>query len=186
MLINFRLRLMFLFLVMMCICGVIFILYQRSDIRLCFVDAHPMEPNDTDSLYKLGIERLEDILQAKVQPKRGKSIFFHETSCPRISSNNAECADTMDWNMVHLNARQACAVESAALHNPNSQIFVLFASPRYKSTNKTVGSKTGPKALLEAILSYENVYLRNLNLWTYAANTPIYDWLKDGILFKSR
>lgn len=199
MLINFRLRFMFLFLILLCVIGVIINLYQKPDIRLCFVDPHPIqqplgEQTDSDNYYDWGLEKLEDILLAKIQPIPGKSIFFHETSCPQMqtgatSTFDKNAKEPVHWNMAQLNARQACAIESSALHNPNSQVFVLFASPRYKFVNSSSNSgnvKTGNEAILDAILSYSNVHLRNINLWTYAANTPISDWLKDGALFKSR
>lgn len=190
MLVNFRLRIMFIFLVVLCIIGVIVTLYQKPDVRLCFMDNHPFLQNNTNS-PELGLEKLEDILLAKIQPTPGKSIFFHETTCPQMPSASKLTQISLEkalkegfhLNMVKLNARQACAIESAALHNPSSQVFVLFASPRYKMFNTTTGSGD---PLIEAILSYDNVHLRNLNLWTYAAGTPIYEWLKDGALFKSR
>ncbi|KNC33417.1 hypothetical protein FF38_09861 [Lucilia cuprina] len=197
MLVNFRLRFMFLFLVILCIIGVIFTLYQKPDIRLCFVDSPNVVQsqsvgNENSSSDLWGLEKLEDILLAKIQPTPGKSIFFHETSCPQLQNNlktlNSIDKEAFHWHMVKLNARQACAIESAALHNPNSQVFVLFASPRYKYNNSNRNSSSvrdSEEALIDAILSYKNVQLRNLNLWTYAANTPIYDWLKDGALFKS-
>lgn len=198
MLINFRLRFMFLFLIILCVIGVLINLYQKPDIRLCFVDSHPIQLEQdeqqslNDNYYEWGLEKLEDILLAKVQPKPGKSIFFHETSCPQMQTDvkstfDKNIKEPIHWNMAKLNARQACAIESSALHNPNSQVFVLFASPRYKFINGSSDSvKMGNEAILEAILSYDNVHLRNINLWTYAANTPISDWLKDGALFKSR
>lgn len=209
MLVNFRLRIMFLFLLILCIIGVIITLYQKPDIRLCFMDTHPLQgnvDNESNTSTDLGLEKLEDILLAKIQPIPGKSIFFHETSCPQTQSAvqtfqlglEKALKEGFHWNMAKLNARQACAIESSALHNPNTEIFVLFASPRYKYANKNNSSSsssssngggsdiTGNDAILEAILTYENVHLRNLNLWTYAANTPIYDWFKDGTLFKSR
>lgn len=45
---------------------------------------------------------LPNILESWTQPKNGNNIFFHETSC---SSDG----------VVKLNARQACAVESAGI-----------------------------------------------------------------------
>ncbi|KAL9915948.1 LOW QUALITY PROTEIN: lactosylceramide 4-alpha-galactosyltransferase-like [Glossina fuscipes fuscipes] len=39
--------------------------------------------------------------------------------------------------------------------------------------------------ILSAALSYKNIHLRNVNMWTDSATTPMYKWLKDGELFKS-
>ncbi len=73
--------------------------------RECFLGSHKL--NDT----------LIDILKSEVKPlESGKNIFFHETSC---SPENG---------ILNLNARQACAIESAARVNPHMKVFVLFAS----------------------------------------------------------
>lgn len=133
-----------------------------------------------DSPFENNSSKLEDVLFSRVQPDPGRSIFFHETTCPHLSSMQRSdvYGEGVHLNVVKLNPRQACAIESAAIHNPSSKVFVLFASPRFKNSNSS-------DPIIDAILSYKNVYLRNLNLWTYAAGTPVYDLLKDGALFKS-
>lgn len=47
------------------------------------------------------IKYLEDILFSERQPKRGKSIFFHETSCSTnyLVQLNARCVRMMDTNV---------------------------------------------------------------------------------------
>ncbi|XP_034474390.1 lactosylceramide 4-alpha-galactosyltransferase-like [Drosophila innubila] len=113
---------------------------------------------------------LGDVLLTEPKPTPGKTIFFLETSCPH------------NPHSLQLTARQACAIESAALHNPNFQVFVLFASPRNHPQDNSSGIN---EPLIDAILSYPNVQLRQLNLMRYAADTPIDDWFKDGQLFRS-
>lgn len=77
--------------------------------------------------------------------------------------------------------RQACAIESAAKANPDWDVFVLFASP--------VGflneSSAHPQPAVKALLNYSNVYLRNVNLWTYAKDTQVEEWINTGELFLS-
>lgn len=74
--------------------------------------------------------------------------------------------------------RQACAIESAALNNPDRDIFVLFASP--------VGYNNQSKIpIIESLLSYSNINLRNVDLWKYAEGTSIHGWFDDGKLFQS-
>lgn len=173
---------MFLFLLILCVIGVVLNFYHRPDLSLCFMDSPALLDRvggDNHTFMKL-----DDVLMAPIQPEPGRSIFFHETSCPQMSSLRSEdlmtTPESLHLNLVKLNARQACAVESAARNNPLLKVFVLFASPRYKSPNTTIDP------IIEAILSYDNVFLRNLNLWSYAAGTPVYELLKDGALFKSR
>ncbi|KAH8402942.1 hypothetical protein KR222_000555, partial [Zaprionus bogoriensis] len=113
---------------------------------------------------------LEDILLSDVKPTAGRNIFFHEIGCHSPDARNT----------VNLTARQACAIESAALHNPNFQVFVLFASATYLQ-----GDTDLKNPITDALLSYGNVRFRQLNLWRYAESTPIEDWLKSGQLFQS-
>ncbi|XP_037040179.1 lactosylceramide 4-alpha-galactosyltransferase-like isoform X2 [Bradysia coprophila] len=112
------------------------------------------------------IQLLPDIMTATRKPNLGKSVFFHETSC-------------LD-GIATLNARQGCAIESAALANPTWDVFVLFASPVGFSNN------TEKAPALRALESYPNVHLRNVNLWTYAHDTPISSFIDNGQLFKSK
>ncbi|XP_031632385.1 lactosylceramide 4-alpha-galactosyltransferase-like [Contarinia nasturtii] len=114
------------------------------------------------------INFFEDVMKSGKHPTLGKTIFFHETSC---STNN----------LVHLNARQACAIESAALLNPNWDVFVMFASPVGCVLNET----TARPPIISALESYANINFRNINLWTYAANTPLEHWFLSDKLFFS-
>ncbi|XP_041449801.1 lactosylceramide 4-alpha-galactosyltransferase-like [Drosophila obscura] len=124
--------------------------------------------------------RLADILVAEPRPTPGRSIFFHETSC--YDAKNKEYN-----HLMKLNARQACAIESAALHNPNSQVFVLFVDRKYRLlVDSNGGNRWNQQPFIDAILSYKNVNLRRLNLWRYTADTPMEEWLKDGNLFGSQ
>lgn len=77
--------------------------------------------------------------------------------------------------------RQACAIESAALLNPNWDIFILFASPAGIS-NETIVQPP----LINALQSYTNIYFRNINLWSYSENTPLEDWFLSDELFQSQ
>ncbi|XP_062126039.1 lactosylceramide 4-alpha-galactosyltransferase-like [Drosophila sulfurigaster albostrigata] len=136
----------------------------------CFMDFEPTNlPIVAENEVESDLPKpLGDVLLTQPQPKPGRSIFFLETNC--ISGTK--------HHPLELTARQTCAIESAAKHNPNFQVFVLFASPRYQQ-------KEGEQPLIDAILSYPNVQLRQLNLMRFAVGTPIEDWLKDGKLFKS-
>lgn len=77
--------------------------------------------------------------------------------------------------------RQACAIESAALLNPNWGVFVLFASP----VGILNGTNESPP-IMSALKSYPNIHFRNIDLWTYSANTPLEDWFLSDKLFRSQ
>lgn len=66
----------------------------------------------------------------------------------------------------------------ARLH-PDRDIFVLFASP--------VGldhSKTPPK-MYDKLQEFRNIHWRNVDLWRYSTDTPIYNWMRSNQLFES-
>lgn len=139
---------------------------QQATLFQCYMDAKPLKKSEGKQL-----ESLEDVLYSEVRPTPGRSIFFHETPCHSPKKRY----------ILNLNARQACSIESAALNNPNLQIFVLFTSPTFlwKATKRRNSN-------IKALLGYKNVHFRQLNLWRYAENTPIEDWTKRGELFRSR
>ncbi|EDW68208.1 lactosylceramide 4-alpha-galactosyltransferase [Drosophila virilis] len=121
-------------------------------------------------LNRLGFNQniVEDVLLSRSKPPPGRTIFFIETSCHRAD---------FQYNLSSIKAHQACPIESAALHNPNMQVFVLFAC-------STHHAKSMP--IVDALLSYKNVQFRELTLERYAQDTPVADWIKNGKLFSSR
>lgn len=60
-------------------------------------------------------------------------------------------------------------------------VFVLFASPAGFSNNSSLHS---PYAI--ALKAHSNVFFRNVNLWTFAYETPFHDWMQKGELFESK
>lgn len=90
------------------------------------------------------------------------SIFFLETSCHSVPG-------------VHLTPRQACAVESAAKMNPDSEVYVLFPSPIVD--NASVSSPS-----VHQLFKYPNVKLRHVTMETYFQDTPLEAWYKSGML----
>lgn len=105
-------------------------------------------------------------------PPKGKSIFFHETSC-----NKAE-----GW-IIQINARQACAVESAANLNPNSTVYLLYTSPiRYPNVSMFSSHKY---KVLQELIKYKNIKIRRVDLKRYTQNTPLQSWFHTGQLNRS-
>lgn len=110
----------------------------------------------------------DDVLTSSARrPRAGDAnIFFHETTCRQPNTP------------ARLNARQACAIESAARAHPNGQIFVLFASPTGSqppppatSPNSSAGGRFDAVPLLRS--RYPNVHWRNVDVWRYADRTPV-------------
>ncbi|EDV99385.1 lactosylceramide 4-alpha-galactosyltransferase [Drosophila grimshawi] len=186
---NSRLRLIFLALIVLLVGGILLSYRWQTDVQLCFMDSNQTDTTlaTASAMSVLQLPRiLDNVLLTDPKPIPGRSIFFHETSChrPKRRRQRPGQRPNTQYNMLQLTARQACAIESAALHNPNFQVFVLFAGPTYRyHGNSSIGQRHQP--IIDAILSYKNIQLRQLNLWSYAAGTPIEEWLKDGQLFRS-
>ncbi|KAL7741841.1 hypothetical protein ACLKA6_012060 [Drosophila palustris] len=190
-------RLIFLVLFVLVVGSIVCLSYTwQEDAQLCFMAREHSESQPMGSLMdatNANIPRiLDDVLLTEPKPVPGRSIFFHETSCHRPNKRKRQRpgqSSDSQYNMLQLTARQACAIESAALHNPNFQVFVLFAGPTYhhvgNNTNSSGGSSQRQQPLIDALLSYKNVQFRQLNLWRYATGTPIEEWLNDGKLFRS-
>lgn len=98
------------------------------------------------------------------KPTPGKNIFFHETSC-------------FGEEGLVLNARQACAVESAARMNPTMTVYLLFVSKSDFSN--------GTREIVRHLLNYRNVKIRHIYTERYVKGTPLEAWYNSGILKKS-
>ncbi|KAL5276633.1 hypothetical protein ACFFRR_002072 [Megaselia abdita] len=130
---------------------------KNANLIECYKLGRPVPPD--------GI-RLFDVLESDRKPRPGKSIFFHETSCP-------------ESGFMILGPRQVCSIESAAKHNPNMDIFVLFTSPRYILRDKV------SKDLMRLLVSYDNIFLRNNDMWKYSENSSAAQFLETEQIFES-
>lgn len=117
---------------------------RAGDIACYFYESNSRQ-SDSNSVDggsdDLSLNDLEELRHSDVVPE---SIFFHETSC---HSGIAPL----------FTARQACAVESAAKMNPESQVYVLFPSPVLLK-NYTSNS------FLKQLKSYSNVHILHINM----------------------
>ncbi|XP_018313109.1 uncharacterized protein [Mycetomoellerius zeteki] len=98
------------------------------------------------------------------KPTSGRNIFFHETSC-------------FGDEGLTLNARQACAIESAARMNPSMTVYLLFIS-KSEFSNST-------RKIVRHLLNYSNVKIRHIDPQRYVKETPLDVWYNSGILKKS-
>lgn len=127
---------------------------------------------DLIECYKVGKplprygKRLLDVLDSERKPRPGKTIFFHETRC---SSDG----------FLKLGPREVCSIESAAKHNPNLDVFVLFTSPRFYLTKGTSND------LLRLQQTYNNIFLRNNDMWKYSNDTAVAKFLETEKIFES-
>ncbi|XP_044733080.1 lactosylceramide 4-alpha-galactosyltransferase-like [Chrysoperla carnea] len=125
----------------------------------CF-DEELTEPVPPDILPEMS-----DIL-----PNNRPPIFFIETSC------NSRLA-----GKIVLNSRQACAVESAAKMNPNSDIYVLMVA----ATTLNVSGDSTNDRIIQSLLSYRNIFFRHISLPNYTKNTLLEKLYQSKVLHYS-
>lgn len=120
-------------------------------------------------IYKIDQQPQEHLFEpynievAGNQPENGKSIFFIESG---------------DSTTVTFNARQACAIESAALTNPHLKIFVLYTSlSRLKKFKMTPA--------VEAFYSYPNVFINYMDAKRLSVGSPLEGFIKSEKLASS-
>ncbi|XP_076170548.1 lactosylceramide 4-alpha-galactosyltransferase isoform X2 [Ptiloglossa arizonensis] len=129
------------------------------------------EPGDYDNITcyetEVGANALQefDPESESDSPLENRNIFFHETSC-------------FDDNSLTLNVRQACAVESAAKMNPNTNVYLFFVSVS-KINDRS-------KEIFNRLQTYPNIKIRRIYPEKYVKNTPLELWYKSSVLRKSR
>lgn len=112
----------------------------------------------------------ENILDCReVEKDSEKNIFFVETSGVETNSLSPS-------KLANLKVRQACSVESAALMNPNSYIFVVFVSEFGLSNSSSI----------EVLKKFKNVIFLHLNLLEFTKNTPVEKWLREGKIYRTK
>lgn len=143
-------------------------IYLLSDQNTLYRLYYVLQPKAGISCYRFKTgATLPQISDIHPEIGKKKSIFFHETSCASFYNGK-----------ITISGRQACAVESAAKLNPNSQIFVLYASPGvFKFEENTISDK-----LLQALLIYPNVKILHVDYEEYTKNTPLEQIFRDGQL----
>lgn len=127
----------------------------------CTIFTRELFPSDSIACYRIKGESLPNILNET--PTKGKSIFFHETSCNSFINGKIE-----------ITARQACAVESAAKMNPNYEVYLLFTSTgliKYEGTESD--------RILRSLLSYQNLKIRHLDYESYTKGSPLEKFYSD-------
>lgn len=136
------------------LCAIV-LLEREFDPDLYFIHWKPLENISCHYL------EAEDVLpSADGMRFPEKSVFFHETSCKG-----------------GLDARQACAVESAARLHPDWKVNVLFTAP---ATSETIENCT---RLLD---TYRNLNYYRIHVVRYAKGTPLEKFIAGGALNRTR
>lgn len=119
-------------------------------------------PRDSIVCYRIQTESLPEVTNISI--RKGKSIFFHETSCKSFYNDK-----------ISISSRQACAVESAARTNPNYDVYLLFTSP---GIFKFEGDESDN--ILKGLLSYKNIKIMHLDYEKYTKGSPVEDLFSSG------
>lgn len=123
---------------------------------------YKFHPEESIFCYAAKESSLVDI--SEVEPKKGRSIFFHETSCSSLLDGK-----------ITINPRQACAVESAAKLHPDHEVYLLFTSPG-------TFAKGDDNHIIDALRKYENVKLLHVNFTRYVEGTKVQLLYENGQL----
>lgn len=83
-----------------------------------------------------------------------------------------------DLNQITLNARQGCAIESAALSHPNLDVVLLVIS------SNVLGSPVHP-VLNILINNYKNIRILHANVDQYFKGTPVENLHTSGRMLES-
>lgn len=137
---------------------VVFIFLFIFLIKLC-----KFKNNDESGNVVKSFQNILDCSQLKIDPVN--NIFFVETSGVEIASKPS-----------NLKVRQACAVESAAALNPNSNIFVVFVSDFGLSDSSA----------MEVLKTFKNVFFVHLDLLVFTKNTPVEKWMREGKIYQTK
>lgn len=133
---------------------------------------------------KAKIEFLVDILDGDMTTD-GNGIFLIQSTCIKdgLIQLNPRYVWFLYWFSLNrffiqifsnecFHFRQACAIESAALQNPDRQIYVIFIAPVGFAKNET---EVPP--VIKILQSYSNVNLRNLNISRFIDDPVVADWV---------
>lgn len=111
------------------------------------------------------LRKYENLYDAKFQPSNGQNIFLIETENSTVN--------------VTLNARQACAIESAAMVNPHLQVFVLYES-RERLENLLI------TPTVKAVLKYTNVQFNYIDKEQMSEGSPVEELMRSKKLSESK
>ncbi|XP_069685756.1 lactosylceramide 4-alpha-galactosyltransferase-like [Periplaneta americana] len=98
------------------------------------------------------------------EPVRGgRNVILIETLC----AAGANASDGVPG--LHLNQRQACTVESAAMMNPDATVYLLYTCP----INGQLGESS---TYVTELFTYPNVRIWQLDIPSFLRDTPLRDW----------
>jgi hypothetical protein len=110
-------------------------------------------------------DTLKDILNCELPEKsKGDNIFFVESSGANQS---------VAMIPASLTSRAACAIESAAIKNPKSNIFVVIVGK----------SRLADSKQMRVLKSFGNIHFVHLDLVPFSRSTPMGKWIESGKLF---
>jgi hypothetical protein len=131
---------------------------------VCFVGWHLLSFEDSTRTE----DTLRDILDCEYPENSiGNNIFFVES----FGFNKSAAI-----NPASLTSRAACAVESAAIKNPELKVFVVVVGKSRLEDSKQI----------RALKSFGNIHFVRLDLVPFSKTTPMGDWIEGGKLFISK
>jgi hypothetical protein len=122
---------------------------------------------NVDFFAEKHVKMLENIMTNKdVNLEKIEKMFFLDTTSLRNENKTS---------FATLTNRQACSVESAAMANPNSVIFVIFLDK----------SSLGSSDPMKALRTLKNVVFLRINFLEFVKDTLVEKWVKTGAIYNS-
>lgn len=113
--------------------------------------------------YSVGSHNFPKVISlGSIRPSTN-NIFFIETSCGTKRSQEANAVK----GCIHLNQRQCCSIESAALKNRNHTVYILHTCP----LNEKIYEQS--PEYVKQMLFHPNVYLVSFTLDELFDNSPV-------------
>ena len=117
---------------------------------------------------KVGEKRVESLASnSQLFAPKDSDLFANETLI-KVDSNNIFFVESNE-DLTEFSGRTLCAFEAAAIHNPNSQVYVILSSgSKLKSIQKLFKNEIN------------NVHFVKVNIDSLVVGTPVEDLWKSG------
>jgi hypothetical protein len=117
-------------------------------------------------LHKKFNQDLTDIIHYEPLKSSSDNIFFIESS---------QADSQAEGGFANIDSRFTCSVESAAIKNPNSNVYLIFV-------NKT---RLADSKQIRTLKKFDNVKFLRLDMKSFLENTPVQKWMEESGKFQN-
>jgi lactosylceramide 4-alpha-galactosyltransferase len=111
-------------------------------------------------------EDLTDIIHCEPLKSSSNNIFFIESS---------QADSQAEESLANIDSRFTCSVESAAIKNPNSNVYLIFVNKKQLADSKQI----------RTLKKFDNVKFLRLDMKSFLENTPVQKWVEESGKFQN-